>query len=177
MPPDPTNLFLQRFLKQPQVPNRPINPNQLPPAQPMLPDWMRRGFEGGTDMILGALGVGPESQMNNVGQFLGMALPMARGRMLTPPIRQVQPSMDEVNMLVRQLEGNLANIPKSGSYSKPIYDEAGRLLAFEKQADKAYQAHVASSRNKNVMSRPKPEESLNDMFGREQFNKYVSRIK
>jgi len=51
--------------------------------------------------------------------------------------------MNQVGQLVGM--GMTPFIKKMG---KPIYDEAGRLLAFDSPVDEAYQAHLASSRNK-----------------------------
>lgn len=45
---------------------------------PLDPSWIRTLFEGGVDTALGAIGVGPDSQMNRVGALAGAALPFAK---------------------------------------------------------------------------------------------------
>jgi hypothetical protein len=86
------------------------------------PTWASRGFEGGIDTILGALGIGPDTKMNQIGQLLMAALPIKDPRRLLG-----------------------TSIPNKG---KPILDEAGRFLGMESTPDTVYSAHVGSSRGK-----------------------------
>lgn len=68
------NPFLRPPPRTQQVPE-PIQNNAAMAAQENDPFWkkkLRQGFEGATDLTLGALGVGPDSTMNRAGQ-LGMA--------------------------------------------------------------------------------------------------------
>ncbi len=152
MPVNPSPNFMQQFgMQQPQAPVGPPAQQQLPMAQPLLPSWMRTGAEGGIDALLGLLGVGPESKMNQVGQMAGAAIPMMGGIGLASrikPAMQAAPEAGEIGSLISEMSNNLRKVPGG---QNPIYDEAGRFLAMERPDDPAYLAHVASSRNKNVL--------------------------
>lgn len=177
MPVNPSPNFMQQFgMQQPQAPVGPPAQQQLPMAQPLLPSWMRTGAEGGIDALLGLLGVGPESKMNQVGQLAGAAIPMMGGIGLASrikPAMQAAPEAGEVGNLISEMSNNLRKIPGG---QNPIYDEAGRYLGLESPMQSAkptfelppqmmnvsgprafpsmpnegaYNAHVASSVNKN----------------------------
>lgn len=62
------------LLKRQTAPEGP----QLPQAPPNLPSLGQKVFEGGIDTILGLLGVGPDTQPNQIGQMMGAAAPMFR---------------------------------------------------------------------------------------------------
>lgn len=131
MPAEPSSQLLSRMLKKPTPTKGPMRQ-----PKPLDPSWLRSGFEGGMDLMLGALGIGPDTQMNRVGGLVGMALPLGKklGRYPEVDIRGQIPSQNKLAMGVN---------PSSG-----IYDDVGRYLGPGQKIDPAYEAHVASSRNK-----------------------------
>lgn len=140
MPANPSDQLLQKMFKAPPVVKKTGREKQ---PTTLDPSWLRSGFEGGLDTILGALGVGPDTQMNKVGSMLGMALPLGNkiGRY---PELNITPEMIPVqNRLAMGMSPN----------KNAIYDEAGRFLAHENPIDSVYAAHVASSRNKNIIKK------------------------
>ncbi len=185
MPVSPSPNFLQQFgMQAPQAPTGPIAQQQLPMAQPLMPSWMRTGFEGGTDALLGMVGIGGgpnASKMNQVGQLGAAAIPMMGGIGLASrikPAMQAAPEAGEIGNLISEMSNNLRKIPGG---QNPIYDEAGRYLGLESPMqtakptfelppqmmnvsgprafpsmpnEGAYNAHVASSVNKNVIPKP-----------------------
>lgn len=148
MPIDPSQGFLQQFgIQQPRVPtgnNLPGIAGPMPVAQPLLPSWMRSGFEGINDATMGALGVGGgpnASTMNQVGQLGVAALPFMGG------IRKLLGLGEAAGPMSRFAQGgDLAIEPKPpinpmdrfsptgdlyGSGQKPILDASGRVLGYE----------------------------------------------
>lgn len=181
MPVSPSPNFLQQFgMQQPQVGPSSGMQGPMPVAQPLLPSWMKTGFEGGMDGIMGLLGLGDgNSKMNQVGQLGAAAIPMfGSGIGLASrikPVMQAAPEAGEVGNLISQMSNNLRKIPGG---QNPLYDDAGRFLAMESPMqetrpgftlppqmmdvsgprhipsvpnDTAFNAHVESARNKNVI--------------------------
>lgn len=128
MPVEPSSELLNRWIKKPV--KRPSN-GQVTQPTPLDPSWLRSGFEGVVDTILGMGGVGPDSKMNRMGQVLSAAAPIMNPKRLLS-----------------------TKIPKAIK-GTPIYDDAGRFLSFENPPDEAYAAHIGSSVGKHDL--PKPE--------------------
>lgn len=122
MPVEPSSELLNRWIKKPVKRD---GPKREP--TPLDPSWLRTGFEGVVDTILGMGGVGPDSKMNRIGQMVSAAGPMMNPKKLLS-----------------------TKIPKAIK-GTPIYDDAGRFLAFENPPDEAYAAHVGSSVGKHEL--------------------------
>lgn len=122
MPVEPTYLLLQKLLglNAPPPVNGPPNPIPMEPAQSTMPSWMRTGIEGGADMGMGMMGMGPSNRMGAVGEIMGAGLPFMKflkGLKAAPIVEEGIPALDDV----------------------------GRLVGFEKKIDPAFEAHVRSS--------------------------------
>lgn len=151
MPLDPTNPLLAKLLglQAPPPVNGPINPNPMPPAQSLMPSWMRTGLEGAADFGMGAIGVGPENKANLLGQLAMAGFPLfpklgglAKLGAAAKPIS----AEDEVSTLIKGMEDSLKMIPSAGQPKKKmLYDEAGRIIGVEPPPNTAYEAHVKSS--------------------------------
>ena len=109
-------------------------------SNPLDPSFLRDILEGIVDIPMGALGVGPDSKANRVGAMLGMALPLGKklGRYPEVDISSRIPTQNKLAMGV-------------SLFNNSIYDDAGRYLGPSPKVDEAYQAHVASSRNKHKL--------------------------
>lgn len=120
MPAEPSSASLNKFLKRPisTKGGKKITP------RPLDPSWLRSGFEGAVDTVLGALGVGPDTTMNRAGGLMGAAVPFANVGKINMGIK---PSMQEVDELIGTMRGNLSKIPQSKKLG--VLDESGRYLA------------------------------------------------
>lgn len=179
------NLFGRMMRKiTPQAPQMPYQgpiqdgpPQQFPPANPIAPSWMRQGFEGGTDMMLGALGLGQDSTMNRAGAMvpamLGLGGMMGKvggvGRAIgNNPMSSagtVETALGHPSAWQKfgtpPINGsrnagiNPNAIPPYMSQQQPgitrgapLLDDAGKFLGFDKNTNASFNAHVASSQNK-----------------------------
>ncbi len=112
MPINPSPSLTQKLLKTPTVTNGPSGLSK----RGINPSWASKGFEGISDLILGALGVGPDSTMNRVGQTGMAALPLMGGlASRIKEIPQLAPTADEVEGLIGQMTNNLKSVPNSKS--------------------------------------------------------------
>lgn len=158
MPTNPSNQMLSRIFGNPQ----PIKkgkiqegPQENYALKSIMPSWMRdtlgTGLEGAANMTQGILGMGDDSsKMNLIGQMIPTALG-ALGMAGKTGIfgKTISNNPNTYSGTVKDTANKLSS---SGS---PIYDEAGRFLGMGSKPDPAYLAHVASSRNKNIVSSKK----------------------
>lgn len=172
MPTEPSSKLLNKWLKRPEKITGPMRK-----PKPLDPSWLRTGFEGAVDTVLGALGVGPDTRMNRAGAMLGAMGPSMK-LINRIPGRQIQPTMSEIDELISTMPRGLRQIPYKepypmGRYSEipnieqgiptqnrlamglipenSILDESGRMIGIRPSINPAYEAHVASSRNKFPM--------------------------
>jgi hypothetical protein len=154
MPAEPSSALLSKMLKRPIKSN---GPTQKP--RPLDPSWLRSGFEGAVDTLLGALGIGPDTTMNRAGALISAAIPMMGAKRLKGLGRYPEFDLANSPSEVFPVQNRLA---MGMNPSEGIYDEAGRYLAPKPKIDPAYEAHVASSRNKFPIERKgiEPSEDL-----------------